>query len=68
MEGSSGVLNTRETARYLGVSEVFIKKRRRLGTGPRFYRIGGRVIYKRADLDAFLQAHVVEPRRAREPS
>jgi hypothetical protein len=68
MSDSLEVLNTRETARYLGVSEVFVKKRRRLGKGPRFYRIGGRVIYKRTDLDAFLEAHAVEPRPVSEAS
>ena len=50
-------LRTRDAANYIGFSEAFLRKARRVETkvpGPIFQRIGSRVIYLREDLDAFL--------------
>ncbi|CAK0755076.1 hypothetical protein CCP4SC76_2580015 [Gammaproteobacteria bacterium] len=45
-------------AHYLGVSVQFLNKARMAGTGPLYIKAGTAVIYRRADLDAWLAAHV----------
>lgn len=50
-------LRPRDAAEYVGFSEAFLKKARCGLTevpGPRFKKIGTRVIYLLEDLDAFL--------------
>lgn len=51
---------TAGAAKYLGVSVAWLKKARCEGTGPRYVKIGRAVVYRIADLDAFLDAHSVE--------
>ena len=41
-----------------------LAKWRSEGRGPAFYRCGSRIIYKGADLIAWLEAHRVEPTAA----
>ena len=55
------VLVERDAARYLGLSQSFLRKSRRLGRGPVFLRIGRAVRFRTADLDAFLEARTVRP-------
>lgn len=45
----------------IGVTQGTLAKWRCAGTGPAFIRIGGRILYKQADLDAYLEACRVEP-------
>jgi predicted DNA-binding transcriptional regulator AlpA len=49
-----------DAARYLGLSISLLEKMRLQGRGPRYLKLGGRVFYRRADLDAYLDAAVVE--------
>ncbi len=44
-------LRTQEAARHLGVSPRTLEKHRIYGTGPLYRKIGGRVVYKVADLE-----------------
>jgi hypothetical protein len=44
-------------ARYLGISESFLNKTRTLGNGPRFLKIGARVVYSVDDLNQWLDQH-----------
>ena len=55
-------MRPREAARYLGLAESTLAKLRMRGRsgGPGFCRVGGAVIYRRSDLDAWLAANVVE--------
>jgi hypothetical protein len=56
-------LKTPEAAAYIGFSEGFLKKARRSQTdvdGPKYRRIGNRVIYTLEDLDAWLDQFSVE--------
>ncbi len=53
-------LNTAASANYIGFSEAFLRKARRGKTqasGPKYRRIGNRVVYLREDLDAFLDQY-----------
>ena len=46
-------LRTAEAARYLSLSPRTLEKHRTYGTGPAYRKIGGRVIYAVADLNAW---------------
>ena len=48
-------------ADYAGVSRSFLKKCRRLGLLPRYIRCGSRIVYRKSDVDEWLNAGVVEP-------
>jgi hypothetical protein len=46
-------VRTAEAGQYLGLSGRTLEKHRTYGTGPRYRKIGGRVIYAMIDLDAW---------------
>lgn len=46
-------LRTPEAARFLGLSGRTLEKHRVYGTGPRYRKIGGRVVYALDDLKAW---------------
>ena len=51
-----------DAARYLSLEVSTLKKRRRLGTGPKFYRFSSRCVrYLREDLDEWIDDHAVDP-------
>lgn len=43
-------------ASYLGKSGSWLNKMRAAGKGPRYMKIGGRVLYRVADLDAYVDS------------
>jgi excisionase family DNA binding protein len=49
-----------QAANYLGLSKSTLEKMRIEGRGPRYLKLGGRCFYRRSDLDAYLEAAVVE--------
>lgn len=55
-------LPARPAARYMGVPESTLKYWRAHGVGPRHYKLGRRIMYDRADLDAFIAASKAEAR------
>ena len=46
-------LRTPEAARFLGLSGRTLEKHRTYGTGPRYSKLGGRVVYRLEDIEAF---------------
>jgi predicted DNA-binding transcriptional regulator AlpA len=46
---------TREAAEILGLSRRTLEKHRTYGTGPRFLKLGGRVVYKIEDLNCWAE-------------
>ena len=50
------VLNASQAARRLGLSPSTLAKMRLSGNGPVFCKLGRRVVYRAADLDAYLEA------------
>ncbi|CBS89249.1 helix-turn-helix transcriptional regulator [Azospirillum lipoferum] len=46
-------LRTPEAARFLGLSGRTLEKHRVYGTGPRYRKIGGRIVYALDDLKAW---------------
>jgi predicted DNA-binding transcriptional regulator AlpA len=55
----SRVLSEREVHTQYGFSIPWLRKRRRLGDGPPYLKIGALVRYRREDIDQFLRSHVV---------
>ena len=53
---SIALLTEPETARALHVSERTLQRWRGSGEGPAFVRAGRRVLYRPADIEAFLEA------------
>ena len=53
MTDKSEFFTTVEAARYLGLSARVLERCRVTGVGPAFTRFGGRVRYRRDDLDAW---------------
>ena len=52
MENKGGTyLSTRSAAAYLGLSPRTLDRYRVSGGGPDFYRFGGRILYRQADLE-----------------
>ncbi len=45
-------LRTPEAARFLGLSGRTLEKHRTYGTGPRYAKLGGRVVYRQATAEA----------------
>jgi hypothetical protein len=47
-------LSVTDASRYTGLSEAFLNRLRSVGGGPAFFKVGTRMIYSIADLDAWL--------------
>jgi excisionase family DNA binding protein len=58
------LLTPDEAADYLQLSPRLLQQWRYVGRGPRFVKAGHAVRYRRADLDAWLDAHAVTPQGA----
>jgi len=52
------LLTAPETAQYLRCSLRTLDRERADGSGIPYVRIGGRIRYRRADIDAFVKAHL----------
>lgn len=62
--GERGALSTKLTAVYIGEAEGTLKNRRSLGiTDPPYVRTGRTITYRVADLDAYLERHLVGSNR-----
>jgi predicted DNA-binding transcriptional regulator AlpA len=56
-DGTRRMLRTLEAAAYCGSSKSTLEKLRLFGGGPRYLKLGRRVVYDPADLDIWLAAH-----------
>jgi len=54
-------LNTKLSATYLDLKAQTLCNWRHLRRGPIYHKIGGRIVYKKSDLDRFLAAGRVDP-------
>jgi hypothetical protein len=59
MSTSIELFDEHEAARRLGLSVATMRRRRLLRLPPVWVKLGGRVLYQNADLEAFVQANVV---------
>jgi len=51
-------LNQKELARRWGISHRTLERWRYCGQGPAFLKLGGRVLYRRSEIDAFEQSQL----------
>jgi len=51
-------LRTPEAARFVGLSIRTLEKHRIYGTGPRYSKLGGRVVYRVEDLQAWVDSGI----------
>lgn len=51
------LLNTCQAAERTSLARATLAKLRVLGGGPRFLKLGSKVLYEAADLDAWIAAH-----------
>ena len=58
----SDTMTSKEAAGYLRTSDAVLQQWRYLGKGPKYYKLGRKVIYKRTDLDAWMESQAVTPR------
>ncbi len=56
----SPLFSTEEAAAYLRLAPSTLVTRRCRGGGPRFVKVGGRIYYRRADLDGYLDARTYD--------
>lgn len=54
------ILLPTQTADELHTTEGALAQMRYRGTGPRFIKVGARVLYRRSDIRAFLDANTVQ--------
>jgi predicted DNA-binding transcriptional regulator AlpA len=66
-DASSRAVDVREAAAYLDLSKSHLDKLRLAKTGPRFSKLGRRVVYRIADLDRWLAANQVETTTTKGP-
>jgi predicted DNA-binding transcriptional regulator AlpA len=55
---TSNLLSEREAAARVGLSPRTLEGYRTDGNGPAFVRLGRRVLYRPADLDAWITSHI----------
>lgn len=57
---TQGYLRTPEAAKYLGIGQSTLERKRIDGTGPQFRQLGARIVtYAVADLDAWASQQVL---------
>lgn len=56
---SSELLDTEAAAPLVGLSPKTLEKKRVVGGGPRYAKIGRAVRYRRSDLEAYVAARVI---------
>jgi len=55
------VVNDREAARFLGLAPQTLRNWRTNRRGPKYVRLGGRIVYRLVDLNEFLNRGVIDP-------
>jgi predicted DNA-binding transcriptional regulator AlpA len=55
MNTARKLLSTQQAAEQLGVSRSYLEKKRLTGDGPRFAKLGARVVYDPNDLDIWVK-------------
>lgn len=58
---SPRLLDPMEAGRRLSISPITLASWRCRGKGPSYVKIGGKVFYRPADIDAFVNAAVIDP-------
>jgi hypothetical protein len=57
---AAAYLNSEQAGAYLNLSPRTLEKLRTIGGGPRFRKLGRRIVYKVADLDAWAESRACD--------
>jgi|Deesub1362B_J571_1020462.scaffolds.fasta_scaffold58691_1 predicted site-specific integrase-resolvase len=55
------LLTEKEAAEFLGIARGTLANYRSAGKGPPYVKIEGTIRYRKADLEAYIEAHRVDP-------
>ena len=58
---SPSVVDERGAATLLGIAPATLRNIRSQGRGPKYSRVGRRIVYRVRDVEAYLEAHSVDP-------
>jgi predicted DNA-binding transcriptional regulator AlpA len=58
LESKTDVFNAETAARFLGLSPSTLAKMRLSGNSPKFLKLGRRVLYRRIDLESWLESRL----------
>jgi hypothetical protein len=58
-KSSPDLCNERDAASRIGLSVATLRRRRRLRQPPAWVKLGSRVLYRKSDLDSFIEANLV---------
>jgi hypothetical protein len=58
---TSPLLDTQKAASYLNTTVATLANWRCKGIGPRYLKVGAKVLYRLSDIDRWLDANAVEP-------
>lgn len=61
MARDDDLLDEREAAAFLRQAPTTLRQWRHLGKGPAFSRVGKRALYRRSDLEAYVDERRVDP-------
>jgi hypothetical protein len=61
MEFLNKSLNDKEAAAFLGLHPQTLRTMRMEKRGPAYHKLGWRIVYRVADLEAYLAAHRIDP-------
>jgi excisionase family DNA binding protein len=53
------LMRTKEASEYVGLGQSTLERFRIKGNGPKYCKLGGAVRYRRADLDTWLEASLI---------
>jgi predicted DNA-binding transcriptional regulator AlpA len=59
---TTNVVRTKEAAEYLGLQPRTLDNWRSQGRGPRYARLGCRIVYRITDLEKYIETQIVEPK------
>lgn len=57
----NNLLRDKEAGNLLGLSPATLNTWRCRGKGPKYVKLGGKVFYRRADLEDFISKNLVDP-------
>ena len=58
----ANTLSLQQASQYIGVSSAALRSWKREGKGPSFFRAGKLLKYRKCDVDAWIEAQLVEPK------
>lgn len=59
--GNGGWLTAKQVAGLCGITEAYLTLRRQRRLAPPYHRIGGKVLYRQSDIDAWIASTRHEP-------